>query len=101
MPNSFQASIYGAVTHYLNAVKAAGTDETATVMAKMKSTPVDDFMTKDGRIRPDGRLLREMYVFRIKTPTEAKTEWDLYQQVSAIPGDEAFKAPDPACPLVK
>ena len=45
MPNSLQASVYGAFKHSLSAVKAAGTDETATVVAEMKATPVNDFMT--------------------------------------------------------
>ena len=101
MPNSYQASVYGAVTHYLKAVKAAGTDDSGAVLATMKSMPVEDFMTKGGTIRPDGRLVREMHIFRVKTPAESKSEWDLFQPVSTIPPNEAFKAPDPACPLVK
>ena len=45
MPNSYQAGIYGAITHYLKAVKAAGTADPAAVMAKMRELPVEDFMT--------------------------------------------------------
>lgn len=96
MPNSLQASVYGAVTHYLKAVKAANSDETGPVLAAMKSAPVEDFMTRGGVIRPDGRLVREMDVFRVKTPAESKGEWDIYQQLAVIPGDEAFSAPDHA-----
>jgi branched-chain amino acid transport system substrate-binding protein len=101
MPNALQASVYGAVTHYLNAVKAAGTDDTAAVVAKMKATPVNDFMTHDGIIRADGRVIRDVYVFRVKTPAESKGEWDLLTQISTIPGQEAFSVADPACSLVK
>ena len=101
MPNSLQASVYGAVKHYLEAVRAAGTDNTAAVMAKMKATPVNDFMTHDGLIRADGRVIRDLYVLRVKTPAESKGEWDLLTQLSAIPGKDAFSAPDPACSLVK
>ncbi len=101
MPNGLQASVYGAVTHYLGAVKAAGTNDTATVVAKMKATPVNDFMTRDGSIRADGRVIRDVYVFRVKTPAESKSEWDLLTQISTIPGKDAFSAPDPACSLVK
>jgi branched-chain amino acid transport system substrate-binding protein len=102
MPNMIQASAYGAVTHYLKAVQAVGADDTAKVAAKMKETPINDFMTKNGKIREDGRVIRDMYVFRVKTPEQSKGEWDLYEQLSTIPGEEAFQKADPAaCPLVK
>lgn len=102
MPNMVQASAYGAVMHYLKAVQAVGADDTAKVAAKMKETPINDFMTKNGRIRDDGRVIRDMYVFRVKTPAASKSEWDLYEAVSTIPGEEAFqKADSAACPLVK
>ena len=102
MPNFIQASMYGAILHYLRAVDKAGTDDTAKVAATMRATPIDDFMTKNGRIREDGRTLRENYVFRVKTPAESKGDWDLYTPVATIPADEAFAPADPkACPLVK
>jgi branched-chain amino acid transport system substrate-binding protein len=102
MPNSIQASMYGAVGHYIKALAKAGTDDTAKVAAAMKEMPINDFMTKNGSIRADGRVMRDMYVFRVKTPAESKGEWDLYAPVATIPAQEAFAAADPkACPLVK
>jgi branched-chain amino acid transport system substrate-binding protein len=101
MPNMAQASIWGAVTHYLNAVKAAGTDETGAVLARMHATPINDFMTKDGYIRPDGRVMREMYILKTKTPAESKSTWDLQSVVGTIPATEAFQPPSPACSLNK
>ena len=94
--------MYGAVLHYLKAVDKAGTGDTATVAATMRATPVNNFMTVDGHIRPDGRTLRDNYVFRVKTPSESKGEWDLYAQVATIPAAEAFTPADPAvCTLSK
>jgi branched-chain amino acid transport system substrate-binding protein len=102
MPNSLQASVYGAVTHYLNAVKLAKTDQTEAVLKAMKETPINDFMTKDGLIRADGRVIRDFYVYRVKTPAESKGEWDLFEKVSTIAGKDAFKPADPAvCNLIK
>ena len=102
MPNMIQASAYGAVIHYLNAVKAAGTDDTAAVNKKMRETPINDFMTKDGSIRPDGRVMRPMFVFEAKKPEESKGEWDLYKQVAEIAAVDAFAPADPSvCPLAK
>jgi branched-chain amino acid transport system substrate-binding protein len=96
-----QAGTYGAVLHYLNAVKAAGTKDADAVMAKMRETPINDFMTRDGKLRLDGRVVRDMYLFEVKKPEESKGEWDLYKQVAVIPGDVAFRPQDKGgCPLV-
>lgn len=102
MPNMIQAGMYGAVSHYLKAVEKAGTDDTAKVMAAMREIPINDFMTKDGTLRADGRVLRDQYIFQVKTPAESTGEWDLYKEVARIPANEAFAPADPkACPLVK
>jgi branched-chain amino acid transport system substrate-binding protein len=86
----------------LKAVRAVGSTDTEKVLAYMKATPVNDFMTKNGIIRSDGRLVRDMYLFRVKSPAESKSEWDLYQPIGTIAGQDAFKAPDAvACSLVK
>jgi branched-chain amino acid transport system substrate-binding protein len=101
-PTMVQAGIYGAITHYLNAVKATGSDDGPTVVKKMKETPVNDFMTKNGKILDTGRLIRDMYLFEVKKPSESKGEWDLYKLISTIPGEEAFKRPGGnECPLTK
>jgi branched-chain amino acid transport system substrate-binding protein len=100
-PTSLQAGAYSAVKHYLEAVKAVGTADAAAVMAKMKSTPINDFMTKDGRIRPDGRVIRDMYIYQVKSPSESKSEWDLLKVVATIKGDDAFRPLNAGgCPLV-
>jgi branched-chain amino acid transport system substrate-binding protein len=101
-PNEVQASAYGAVMHYLNAVKAVGSDDASAILAKMKETPINDFMTKDGKIRADGRVLRELKVLQVKKPEESKGDWDLYKIIGTIPASEAFGPADPSvCPLVK
>src|SRR5438874_4511515 len=79
MPNMIQAGTYSSVMHYLRAVRAAGTDDAAAVMAQMKATPINDFFVKNGRIREDGRMMREMYVFEVKQPSESTYAWDYYK----------------------
>ncbi|MBC7956089.1 MAG: ABC transporter substrate-binding protein [Cytophagales bacterium] len=102
MPNMAQAGAYSATLHYLNAVKATGTDETGAVMAKMKSTPINDMFAKNGRIREDGRMVHDMYLFQVKTPAESKNPWDYYKLKDTVPGDKAFTPlAASACPLVK
>jgi branched-chain amino acid transport system substrate-binding protein len=101
-PTFIQAGTYGAVLHYLKAVQAAGTDEAKAVMAKMKELPINDFMTKNGRVREDGRVIRDMYLMQAKKPEESKGEWDLAKIVGTVPGDEAFRPlAEGGCPLVK
>jgi branched-chain amino acid transport system substrate-binding protein len=100
-PSFIQAGTYGAVMHYLKAVKAAGTDEAKAVLAEMRKLPINDFMTKDGSIRADGRVIRDMYLMQAKTPEESKGEWDLVKMVATVPGKEAFRPLDEGgCPLV-
>lgn len=101
MPSSLQAADYSAVTAYLNAVKAAGTDNSDKVMAQLKSTPLNDFYAK-GRIRQDGRYVHDMYLMQAKAPNESKGPWDLLKIVATIPGDQAFTTPaESKCPLMK
>jgi branched-chain amino acid transport system substrate-binding protein len=90
-PSFIQAGTYGAVLHYLKAVKAAGTSEAKAVVAEMKKLPINDFMTKNGTVRADGRVIRDMYLMEAKKPAESKGEWDLVKMVATVPGKEAFR----------
>jgi len=102
MPTMVQAGIYSSTMHYLNAIKAAGTDEAKAVMAKMKETPINDFFAKNGRIREDGRHVHDFYLLQVKKPEESKYPWDYYHVRQVIPANDAV-APlaKSECPLVK
>jgi branched-chain amino acid transport system substrate-binding protein len=100
MPNMLQAGLYSAVTHYLRAVRDAGTTDSAAVMQKMRDTPVNDFFAKNGHVRVDGMMVHDMYLFQVKTPAEAKKPWDYYKLVQTIPANEAFRPiAEGHCPL--
>lgn len=102
VPTMIHAGTYGAVTHYLKAIAAAGSDDAKTVVAKMKDMPVNDFMTKNGVIRADGRLVRDMYLFQVKSPSESRGGFDYYKLLATIPGDKAFRPlGEGGCPLAK
>jgi len=101
MPTAYQAGIGSAVSHYLKAVRDAGTTEAKAVMARMRAMPVEDFFTPHGVIRPDGRMVHEMYLMRFKRPEDSTGKWDLYQLMATIPGDEAFRPmAEGGCPFV-
>ena len=102
MPTMAQAGVYSAVSHYLKSVQAAGTDATDPVMKKMRETVVNDVVIRNGKIREDGRLVHDMLLVQVKTPTESKGPWDYYHVRDVIPGDQAFKPlSQSTCPLVK
>jgi len=101
-PSFTQAGVYSAMHHYLNAVKALNSKDPDKVMAKMRETPINDFMTKNGKLREDGRVIRDFYLFEVKKPSESKGEWDLFKLIQTVPGDQAFRPIDKGdCPLVK
>ena len=102
MPHMGDAGDYSSTMHYLKAVQAAGTDEAGAVMAMMKATPVNDFFATNGRIREDGRMVHDMYVYEVKKPSESKYPWDYYKLRATIPADVAFRPlSDSRCPLLK
>ena len=102
MPTSIQAGYYSATKHYLEAVKAAGTDQSDAVVARMKATPTDDTLFGKGYIRADGRKMHNMYLFEVKSPAESKGPYDYYKLIRTIPGEEAFRPMEKGdCPLTK
>lgn len=92
MPSSLQAADYSATMTYLNAVKAAGSDDADKVMAQLKKTSINDFYAK-GTIRKDGRFVHDMYLMQAKAPGESKGPWDLVKVLTTVPGEQAFTTP--------
>jgi branched-chain amino acid transport system substrate-binding protein len=90
MPGSLHAGDYSAAANYLAAVKAAGSDDTDKVLAKMKATKVNDIFAKDGWIRGDGSMIHDMYLMQVKTPETSKEPWDYYNVVETIKGEAAW-----------
>ena len=91
MPTMNQAGTYGAVIHYLKSVQKTNNHDADVVMKQLKALPVNDFMTINGIIREDGRVLRDMYLFQVKTPIESIRDWDFYKLVTPIPAESAFR----------
>ena len=102
MPNMLQTGVYSSTLHYLQAVQAAGTTDSGPVMQKMRDSPVNDFFAHNGRIRADGLMVHDIYLFEVKTPAESKGPWDYYKRLATIPGEDAFQPLALSrCPLVK
>ena len=101
-PSNIQAGVYSVTTHYLKSVAAAGTADTAAVMAKMHALPIDDPTVRNATLRKDGRMVHDSYLFRVKSPAESKGPYDFYHLEATIPADEAFRPlAESACPALK
>jgi branched-chain amino acid transport system substrate-binding protein len=103
MPNDMHAGMYGATAHLLKAMAQtkSAADGVALIDA-MKAIPTDDPLFGKGSIRVDGRALHPIFLYRVKTPAESKSEWDVFSLVSTIPPEDAFRALDKGgCPFVK
>jgi branched-chain amino acid transport system substrate-binding protein len=101
-PTMIQAGVYSAVKHYLEAIKAANTDDADAVAAAMRMLPVDDFMTDHARLREDGQVMRNMYLVQVKSPAESHEPWDYEKVIATIPPEEAWRPlAEGGCDLVK
>jgi branched-chain amino acid transport system substrate-binding protein len=90
MPSSLQAADYSAALQYLRAVKATGTDDADRVLAYLRENKLNDMYIKDGVVRPDGRVVHDMYLLQVKAPEQSKEAWDYFDVVQTIDGNQAF-----------
>jgi branched-chain amino acid transport system substrate-binding protein len=102
MPNMSQAADYSSTIHYLKAVEAAGTDDPDAVSKTMRELPINDMFAKNGKIREDGRMMHDMYLWEVKSKEESKYPWDYLKPLGVIPAEKAFQPlSQSTCYLVK
>ena len=102
MPTMVQAGVYSATMHYLEAIKAAGTDDADAVRAQLGQMELNDFFVKNGKIEANGLMSHDMYLAKVKTPDQSKSDWDLLDIVSTIPAEKAYiPVAESSCSLVK
>ena len=102
MPTDLQGGAYSATSHFLRAVKAAGTVEGGPVLESMRAMPVEGFYAPGGRIAANNKLTFDLLLTQAKTPGESRYPWDYLQVLARIPGGDAFRNPaESGCPLVR
>jgi hypothetical protein len=53
----------------------------------------------DRVVQSNGRMVHEMYPFKVKGPEESQYPWDYYKLLARIPGTDAFATPsESGCP---
>ncbi len=101
MPTMVQAGVYSAVTSYLEAIKAVGTDDSDAVRAQLGEMTINDMFVQGGKIAANGLMFHDMYLARVKSPEQSEGEWDLLEIVSTIPAEKAYiPLSESACPLL-
>ncbi|HBA34261.1 MAG TPA: ABC transporter permease [Gammaproteobacteria bacterium] len=101
-PNTIHAGVYSATLHYLRAIESAGTDDGQAVAEHMRKLKIDDFFAINGFIREDGRMVHDMFLVKIKPANEAESDWDVFEVVRTLPGNEAYRPlSESVCALVK
>lgn len=101
-PTMVQGGVYSSTLHYLRSVAAAGTDDWKKVADTMRKLPINDPVMHNASIRPDGRVIHDMYVYEVKSPADSKYPWDYLKKVGTVPAAEAFQPLSKStCPLVK
>jgi branched-chain amino acid transport system substrate-binding protein len=101
MPTAPQAALYSGLSHYLKGVAATGSDDTDAVATWMRDNAVDDFYARGSKLRADGKLIHDFYLFEVKKKSEVTEPWDYYKIIRRVPADEAFSPlAQSECPLV-
>jgi branched-chain amino acid transport system substrate-binding protein len=102
MPTMLQAGVYGAVTHYLKAVAAAGTGSSADVRAADGQTAdqrLHDPRGTDSRRRAGASRLPR---FRGQITQGIQGPWDYYKLVETVPASRAaVPASESQCDLLR
>jgi branched-chain amino acid transport system substrate-binding protein len=96
------AGLYSATRTYLLAAQATKSDDPRKIFSWMQAHRIDDGFTANGRLRPDGRMVHDVFLVQVKKPSESKGPGDAVKLIATIPGDKAFRPMDQGgCPTVK
>jgi branched-chain amino acid transport system substrate-binding protein len=96
------AGLYSATRTYLLAAQATGSDDPKKIFPWMQAHVINDAFTAHGVLRPDGRMVHDVYLVQVKKPSESKGPRDLAKLIATIPGDKAFRPmADGGCPYIK
>ncbi len=96
VPSKEQAATYTAVLHYLQAVNQTMSVDAGIVNTSMRQAPVDYF-GHAATLRNDGRLMTNITLYKVKSPSESKQPWDYYTPLQTIAAEDAFLPINPDC----
>ncbi|MBI1773984.1 MAG: ABC transporter substrate-binding protein [Proteobacteria bacterium] len=101
IPSALHAGVYSAVSNYLKAVDAIGSKDPQKVVKQLQAMKIDDFFARNAKMLPNGRLIHDNYLLKVKTAAESKADWDFFQVLASVPGEQAFRPLSATkCPMV-
>jgi len=56
----------------------------------MRALPINDATMHGGSIPPNGRVLQDVLLVRVKAPGQSRQSWDYYDVLSTIAGNDVF-----------
>jgi branched-chain amino acid transport system substrate-binding protein len=98
MPTSIHASVYSAVLHYLQSVAATNSKETATLLAHMKASALQDGSFTGSRLRGDGVLMHRVNLLLLKAAATRDTPYDYFSIERSMPPAELIPPREAPCP---
>jgi branched-chain amino acid transport system substrate-binding protein len=74
----------------LKAIEETGGTDSGAIVEYLEGGPEFDILKgRPGKFRDwDHQLLQEMYVVRVKEPSEAKDQWDIFEILEPQPGPD-------------
>ncbi len=98
-PTFAHAGNYSAAMNYLEAVQAAGTDNSDAVIKALDGKKINDVFLRNGQIRSDHRVVHDVYLAKVKSKDQVTQPWDYEKIVQTIPAAEAFEPVSAACKM--
>ncbi|MBL7249455.1 ABC transporter substrate-binding protein [Alloalcanivorax sp. C16-2] len=90
-PNMLNAATYSAITQYLTSVQTLGSDNAEAVLADLHGREINDMFARNGRVRADGQMIHDVYLYQVKTPAQSSGPWDYYRRLETIPAERAYQ----------
>jgi branched-chain amino acid transport system substrate-binding protein len=89
------AEVYAAALSFLRAAKEADDVDADKVLPRLRAGPIKGTPFGTVTVRPDGRAVYDVGVYRVMTANRIQARWAYYTKIKTIPGAQAF--PPGAC----
>lgn len=83
------ATIYAATLSFLHAAWAVQDVDADKVLPALKRAPIEHTLFGTVTVRPDGQVLHDIGVYRVKQPQVITQRWDYYAPLASVPEAEA------------
>lgn len=91
-PTFAHAGNYSAAMQYLEAIRRAGTSDSAAVVKALEGYKFSDFFIRNGSIRPEDHwVMHDALLAQVKPKSEVTEDWDYSKIVTKLPADQVSR----------